>query len=66
MSKKTVLKTGETAEVSGIYTHIGSPDGKTSCSPTAEEKNIPLEKGETAPPVKSCAEPALWKLVKTT
>jgi hypothetical protein len=25
-----------------------------------------LEKGETAPPVKSCAEPAIWKLVKIT
>ena len=65
MAKK-ILKTGETAEVSGLYAHAGNPDGKTSCTPTKEEQIIPLEKGETAPPVKSCAEPAMWKLVKTT
>lgn len=63
---KEVLKTGEITEISGNYAHAGSPDGKTSCNPTPEEKIIPLERGDTAPPVKSCAEPALWKLVKST
>jgi len=61
-----ILKTGEKAEVSGLYAHIGSPDGKSACSPTKEEQIIPLDKGDTAPPVKSCQEPALWKLVKAT
>lgn len=64
MSKKTTIKTGETAEISGDYAHMGNPNGTTSCSPTTEEKIIPLDKGDTAPPVKSCEEPALWKLVK--
>lgn len=64
--RKRIIKTGETAEVSGLYNHIGNPDGKTSCSPTAEEKIIPLEEGDKAPPVKSCKEPALWELVKAT
>jgi len=63
---KQIIRTGEKADVTGIYAHIGNPKGITACSPTHEEKIIPLEKGETAPPVKSCAEPALWKLVKST
>ena len=63
---KRIIKTGEIADVSGLYAHIGNPDGKTSCSPTAEEKIISLEEGDKAPPVKSCKEPALWELVKAT
>ena len=63
---KNIIRTGEKADVTGNYAHIGNPNGTTACSPTPEEKIIPLERGETAPPVKSCAEPALWKLVKQT
>lgn len=63
---KQTIRTGEKADISGLYAHMGNPNGKTCCTPTSEEKIIPLEKGETAPPVKSCAEPAIWKLVKIT
>lgn len=63
---KEIIRTGEKADISGLYVHMGNPNGKTSCSPTSEERIIPLEKGDTAPPVKSCAEPAIWKLVKAT
>jgi len=64
--RKTIIRTGEKADVTGIYAHIGNPKGTTTCSPTPKEKIIPLERGETAPPIKSCAEPALWRLVKST
>lgn len=59
------LVTGEKARISGYYKYSGSPTGKIGCSPTPEEQIIPLEKGETAPPVKSCQEPAKWKFARS-
>jgi len=58
------ITTGEKAKVSGNYRYNGSPDRSVNCTPTLEECIIPLEKGETAPPVKSCNSSANWKLVK--
>jgi len=59
------LKTGEKAKASGYYKYDGPISGKPSCSPTPEEQIIPLEKGETAPPVKSCADSAKWKFLRS-
>ncbi|MFY3739826.1 MAG: hypothetical protein HMLIMOIP_000245 [Candidatus Nitrosomirales archaeon] len=59
-------KTGEKAPVSGIYRYDGPADDKISCTPTQEEMLIPLSRGETFPPVKSCDSAAHWKLVKET
>ncbi len=61
LNMEDIIKTGEKAPKSGNYEYAGHPEKKTSCSPTNEEKIIPLEKGEIAPPIKSCEEPALWK-----
>jgi len=55
-------KTGEKVPVSGIYSYKGPTDKRTSCTPTQEEQRIPLSKGETFPPVKSCDSGAVWEL----
>ena len=65
MAKKELI-TGEKAEISGLYVYNGPISKKPSCSPTQEERIIPLDAGDTAPPVKSCGDSAKWKLVKTT
>ena len=64
MNDVKFLKTGEKATVSGFYAYQRPEDGKIGCNPTPEEQVIPLEKGETAPPVKSCGVSATWRLVK--
>ncbi len=56
------FKTGEKVSVSGIYSYKGPTDKKTSCAPTQEEQRIPLSKGETFPPIKSCKRGAKWEL----
>ena len=55
-------RTGEKVPVSGIYSYQGPIDQRTSCEPTTEERRVPLSKGETFPPVKSCESGAKWKL----
>lgn len=57
-------KTGEKVPASGIYSYQGPVDGQRSCTPTREEREVPLSKGETFPPVKSCASGAKWKLTR--
>ncbi|RKH03876.1 YjzC family protein [Corallococcus praedator] len=60
------FKTGEKCETSGNYVFDGYVDGSTSPAPTAEERVIPLSKGETFPPIKSSAKSAYWKLQRIT
>jgi len=57
-------KTGEKATTSGVYSYQGPVDRTSSCIPTKEEREIPLSKGETFPPVKSCGTGARWKKVR--
>jgi len=47
-------KTGDTAPETGKYRYAGPASDGVSCSPTPEEMMIPLSRGETFPPVKSC------------
>lgn len=56
-------KTGETCQRSGVYRFAGHPDGSTACH-TAEENEIPLSKGETFPPIRSCSKAAFWTFVR--
>ena len=49
-STKTRYKTGEKCPAKGNYKFDGYVDGTRTPSPTAEEKRIPLETGETFPP----------------
>lgn len=55
-------KTGEIASQSGTYTFDGYVDGTTYPAPTADEKKIPMTKGETLPPVRSAEKAAYWAI----
>ena len=61
---KTRKKTGETCEIAGKYQFDGYVDGTTYPSPTAEERVIPMDRGDTFPPVKSSAKAAWWVLIR--
>lgn len=52
----TLYKTGESAPVSGDYAFVSLVNPNARCTPTIEERVIPLSKGETFPPLKSCGE----------
>ena len=57
-------KTGEICERSGVYRFAGHTDGSVGCHPTSEEMEIPLSKGETFPPIRSCGKGAYWTFVR--
>lgn len=59
----TRFKTGEECPESGTYAFDGYTDGTWSPSPTAEERNIELEKSETFPPIRSASKACWWKLI---
>lgn len=59
-------RTGEPCGQSGIYAFDGYTDGTSSPSPTQEERVIPVSRGGTFPPVRSCNKGAYWKLQRTT
>ncbi len=56
------FKTSQTCETSGTYDWDGYVDGTQTPAPTYEEKRIPLESGETFPPIRSCDKSCWWKL----
>jgi len=57
-------KTGEVCQRSGIYRFSGHTDGSIGCHPTYEEGEIPLSRGETFPPIRSCKKGAFWTFVR--
>ena len=57
-------KTGETCEIAGDYEFDVYTDGTRSPSPTSDEKIIPLQRGETFPPVRSCDKACWRKLIR--
>ncbi|MCZ7539598.1 MAG: YjzC family protein [Anaerolineae bacterium] len=58
-----MYKTGDTAPQTGRYEFVRYTDGTTTPPPTAEERVIPLTKGKTFPPIRSCNKAAWWKLL---
>ncbi len=58
-------KTGDTAPYKGTYEFDGFVDPKVNCKPTSEERRIPLDKGETFPPIRSCNAAAWWRFVRS-
>lgn len=58
-----VGKTGDTALYSGQYVFQSYTDGTKTPAPTAEERVIPLQRGETFPPVKSNKKAAFWRYI---
>lgn len=64
MSLGQEFRTGEKAPVSGVYRFVRHIDSPPSCNPTSAENEIPLSKGETFPPHRSCGKGAIWSLVR--
>lgn len=64
MSRSLMPRTGETNETSAVYRFAGFVDGSTDCTPTQEEREIPLSKGERFPPIKSCGKACNWTYVR--
>ncbi len=62
----TEFKTGEKCETKGIYTFVRYVDNPQTPAPTLEERDIPLDKGDTFPPIKSQKRAAWWKLTRLT
>jgi hypothetical protein len=60
---RTRFKTGETCQTTGRYQFDGYVDGSTFPPPTAEERVIPLTRGETFPPIRSSGKACWWKLM---
>ncbi|PCJ63662.1 MAG: YjzC family protein [Candidatus Hydrogenedentota bacterium] len=60
---QTRHKTGEKCMVSGRYRFDGYTDGTTVPTPTAEERQIPLSRTETYPPIRSVRKACWWVLV---
>ena len=63
-----MFKTGEKVTISGIYSyerHIESIAPFT-CTPTPEEEQIKLFKGDTFPAHSECEQGVIWKLAKKT
>ena len=55
-------KTGETCGIAGQYDFDGYVDGSNWPPPTSEERVIPMDRGDTFPPVKSSQKAAWWTL----
>ena len=60
----TRFRTGEKCTESGVFKFDGYLDGTTTPAPTAEEREIPLSRGETFPPIRSTGKACWWKLVR--
>lgn len=60
----TRFKTGEKCVDSGRYVFDGYTDGTTSPAPTSEEREIPISKGDTFPPIRSCNKGCWWKFIR--
>jgi len=57
-------RTGETSPTNGKFQWDEYTDGSRTPAPTAEEKVIPLDKGETFPPIRSCNKGCYWVLIE--
>lgn len=57
------FKTGEKCTKAGKYEFDGYTDGTNLPSPTANERIIPMDYGDTFPPVKSTDKGAWWRFL---
>lgn len=58
------FKTGERSPEKTAFIFDGYLDGTSTPSPTAEEKVISLDKGETFPPIRSANKACWWKQMR--
>lgn len=54
------FQTGEKAPSTGSYRFVSFVDVSVRCQPTSNERVIPLSRGETFPPIRSCNASAWW------
>ncbi len=59
---KTRFKTGEESPHHALYQFDGYLDGTSTPSPTAEEREIELTRGENFPPIRSASKACWWRL----
>ena len=57
------FKTGQICSAKGNYEFDGYLDGTSHPQPTVEERIIPLDVGDTFPPVNSADKGAWWKYI---
>lgn len=57
------FKTGQICPTKGKYQFDCYTDGSTYPSPTAEEKVIPMDIGDTFPPINSANKGAWWMYI---
>jgi len=55
-------QTCERSSVDANYKCVKYTDGTTYPSPTSDEMEIKLEKGEHFPPIRSCDKGAIWEM----
>ncbi len=58
------FKTGQECVVSGRYGFDGYLDGTSTPPPRRQEREIPLSRGETFPPIRSSGKSCWWKLLQ--
>ena len=58
------FRTGQSNPESGGYSFDGYLDGTTWPPPKQHEREIPLSKGETFPPIHSAKKGCWWKLIR--
>ncbi|WNG29344.1 YjzC family protein [Cystobacter fuscus] len=60
------FKTGAKCEAKGMYTFVRYVDNPQAPAPTSNERDIPLDKGDTFPPIRSQNRAAWWRLTRLT
>jgi hypothetical protein len=60
------FKTGAKCETKGDYTFVRYVDNPQAPLPTMDERTIPLDKGDTFPPIRSQNRAAWWRLARLT
>lgn len=58
-----MYKTGDKALSTGRYTFVRYVDGSATPAPTQNERIIPLQRGETFPPIRSSSKAAWWQYI---
>lgn len=59
----SMFRTGMRCHAGGIYAFAGYLDRAVTVTPTWEELSIPLDFGETFPPIKSTQAGCYWKYI---
>jgi len=63
------FKTGAIAPASGVYRyveHCEEHKHSLACTPSIVEMDIKLSRGDKVPPLRSCGESVIWRLVSLT